>query len=125
MTLVDFPLYNLDISTFVTDLEFLKQSGLETKYDLYAIINHYGTLHFGHYISIVKNPKDSKWYKYDDSSRSLVQEDQLQKEFAYILFYIRKDVQAKTLNDVYPNIKSFFQGKPIRTEEGEAFILQP
>ena len=56
------------------------------------MINHFGTLHFGHYIAIVKNMSEGKWYKYDDSTRSQISEDQIPKESAYILFYIRKDV---------------------------------
>jgi len=112
--LVEFPLYNLDVSTFVTDHEYLTQMGIEQKYDLYAMINHYGSLSFGHYISIVKNFQDLKWYKYDDSTRTEIPEDQIQKDFAYILFYIRKDILIKkNLDDVLPSIKDLFPGKPI------------
>lgn len=87
------------------------------------MINHFGSLHFGHYISIVKNFQENKWYKYDDSHRSQISEDQIQKESAYILFYIRKDLQNKTLDDILPNIKDFFPGKPVKTENGDGFIL--
>ena len=93
------------------------------KYDLYAIINHYGTLHFGHYVSLVKNQQDSKWYKYDDSARTPISEDSIQKEFAYILFYIRKDLEHKNIDDVFHNIKDLFPGKPVKTEKGDAFVL--
>lgn len=69
-TLVEFPLYNLDLSTFVTDQQkFLEEQGINLKYDLYGIVNHYGSLSFGHYVSIVKNLEENKWYKYDDSAR--------------------------------------------------------
>jgi ubiquitin C-terminal hydrolase len=69
-TLVEFPLYNLDLSTFVTDQQkFLEEQGVNLKYDLYGIVNHYGSLSFGHYVSIVKNLEENKWYKYDDSAR--------------------------------------------------------
>jgi ubiquitin C-terminal hydrolase len=56
--MVEFPTFNLDLTTFVTDAEFLNKQGISQKYDLYGIINHYGTLHFGHYISIVKSLND-------------------------------------------------------------------
>ena len=70
-TLVEFPLYNLDLSTFVTDQQnFLEEQGINLKYDLYGIVNHYGSLSFGHYVSIVKNLEENKWYKYDDSART-------------------------------------------------------
>lgn len=75
MTLVEFPLYNLDLASFVHDQEFLKKQGIDSTYDLYGIINHYGNLSFGHYISIIKNQNDGKWYKYDDSSRTPIQEE--------------------------------------------------
>lgn len=72
-TLVEFPLYNLDLSTFVTDQQkFLEEQGINLKYDLYGIVNHYGSLSFGHYVSIVKNLEENKWYKYDDSARMQV-----------------------------------------------------
>jgi len=47
------------------------------KYDLYGIINHYGSLSFGHYISVIKNLEDNHWYQYDDSHRSQITEDQI------------------------------------------------
>jgi len=72
-TLVEFPLYNLDLSPFVTDQQkFLEEQGVNLKYDLYGIVNHYGSLSFGHYVSIVKNLEENKWYKYDDSARMQV-----------------------------------------------------
>lgn len=77
MTLVEFPIYNLDLNTFVTDKDFLGSLGIESKYDLYGVINHYGNLSFGHYISFIKNQVDNKWYKYDDSSRTPVTEDMI------------------------------------------------
>lgn len=47
-------------------------------------------------------------------------EEQIQKEAAYILFYIRKDVQAKSsLDEIFPHItRDMFPGKPVTTENG-------
>jgi hypothetical protein len=89
------------------------------------MINHYGSLSFGHYISVIKNLEENLWYQYDDSHRTLISEDSIQKETAYILFYIRKDVQAMThLDQVMPSIKqNYFPGKPITTERGDAFVI--
>ena len=90
--------------------------GVEAKYDLHGIVNHYGTLGFGHYISFTRNPFDNKWYKYDDLNREEVPEEKIHKESAYLLFYIRKDVLEQSLNQVIPNIESdLFPGKPIKT----------
>lgn len=54
-TSVDFPKMNLDFSQYVTDLDFLVKSGIETKYNLHGMVSHFGTLTYGHYISYVLN----------------------------------------------------------------------
>jgi hypothetical protein len=83
-------------------------------YDLHGIVNHYGTLGFGHYVSFAKNYFEQTWYKYDDNLRTEVKEEQLEKESAYLLFYIRKDVVGKEFSYLMPNIEtSFFAGKPV------------
>ena len=90
------------------------------------MVNHYGTLGFGHYISFTKNAFDGKWYKYDDLNREEVSEEKLHKESAYLLFYIRKDVLDKGLMDVVPNIETdYFPGKPIHTKSNtEGFVIK-
>jgi ubiquitin C-terminal hydrolase len=59
---VEFPLYNLDLSSFVSGQIPTGGEGIDLHYDLYGIVNHYGSLHFGHYTSIVKNFQENKWY---------------------------------------------------------------
>ncbi len=90
---------------------------------MYAIINHYGSLSFGHYLSLIK--QDNQWYQYDDSHRTPLAESSLQKDAAYILFYLRKDVAKTTRLDLLiPNIeKSLFPGKPVQVKGRDAFIL--
>lgn len=101
-TMVEFPLNNLDLSNFMQDHQFLKANDISTQYDLCGVINHYGSLTYGHYVSNVKNPYNHRWYKYDDHYRHEIQESQISKESAYILFYIRKDIHNKGLNDIFP-----------------------
>lgn len=48
-TLVDFPVYDLDISTYITH----RSNQLSSRYMLYAISNHYGGLGGGHYTAFV------------------------------------------------------------------------
>ena len=72
-----------------------------------------GSLGFGHYTSVVKNPKDGRWYHYDDSSVTPTPEEKLKKDKAYILFYQRKDVKDKQIADIFPSLKNFFPGKPV------------
>lgn len=49
-TLVDFPLYDLDISAYITQC----RDQLSSRYMLYAISNHYGGLGGGHYTAFVQ-----------------------------------------------------------------------
>lgn len=48
--------------------------GSDVKYDLYAVINHYGWLHQGHYVAIIKNEDSKKWYLYNDAKSEEVDE---------------------------------------------------
>jgi hypothetical protein len=119
-TSVDFPLKNLDFSQHVTDLDFLVKNGIETKYDLHGMVSHFGTLTFGHYISIVQNPFDRRWYMYDDGKVTAINEQQLNKESAYILFYVRKDIQNVKVAEMFPQIEdSIFPGRPLTTKQGQ------
>jgi ubiquitin carboxyl-terminal hydrolase 4/11/15 len=68
-TFVDFPINNLDLSPYVLNFEFLTKLDISCQYDLCGMINHYGSLTFGHYISVVKNIYEQQWYKYDDQNR--------------------------------------------------------
>lgn len=60
------------------------------KYNLFGVINHYGSMHFGHYTAYAKN--EDKWYCYDDSNVTPIQEEsKVVTEAAYVLFYERLD----------------------------------
>jgi len=55
-TFINFPLYDLDMSEYVCFPEML--TGKDKKehcYDLYGIVNHYGSMTGGHYTAYVKN----------------------------------------------------------------------
>lgn len=67
-------------------------------YDLYATINHTGTLHQGHYVANVK--VDGKWYHCNDAHIFDAGEGDGEKAVleaavgeAYMLFYMRRDVE--------------------------------
>jgi hypothetical protein len=99
---------------FTTSKPISTDAEVSSQYDLHGMVNHYGSLGFGHYVSFVKNQFDQTWYKYDDDQRVEVLETQLEKESAYLLFYIRKDVIDKDVSYILPNIEtSFFAGKPV------------
>lgn len=77
-TFVDFPLDGLDLNDF----------GVDCKYDLYAVCNHYGSYMFGHYTAYVKS--DDGWYEMDDSSVNSLALGRVVSANAYLLFYMKK-----------------------------------
>lgn len=62
------------------------------QYDLYAVCNHHGGMHGGHYTAYCRNSVDGLWYSYDDSSVDLVPEEEVCTRGAYILFYQRRNI---------------------------------
>ena len=79
--LVEFPLENLNMSKYMCgpDKNY-------SKYDLFAVSQHYGGMGGGHYTAVCKNI-DGKWYEYDCSP---VSQNQVITNAAYVLFYRRK-----------------------------------
>ncbi|XP_039506796.1 ubiquitin carboxyl-terminal hydrolase 43 isoform X3 [Pimephales promelas] len=65
---------------------------LDFLYDLYAVCNHHGGMHGGHYTAYCRNSVDAQWYAYDDSTVEPVPEGEVCTRGAYILFYQRRDV---------------------------------
>ncbi|KAJ4951929.1 hypothetical protein NE237_028761 [Protea cynaroides] len=85
-TLVNFPIHNLDLSKYVKSKGTAHQSLV---YELYAISNHYGGLGGGHYSAYAKLIDEERWYHFDDSHVSLVNEDEIRTSAGYVLFYQR------------------------------------
>ena len=56
-------------------------------YDLYAISNHFGTLSGGHYTAYCKNAITGKFYEFDDTNVSQIEETKIATNAAYVLFY--------------------------------------
>ena len=77
-TYVMYPINNFDIREYIVGPE--KDLAI---YDLYGVIEHYGTLSQGHYKALCKN--DNNWISYNDSIIDIVK-DPLSKN-AYVLFY--------------------------------------
>ncbi|KDP25220.1 hypothetical protein JCGZ_20376 [Jatropha curcas] len=89
-TFVDFPIHNLDLSKFVK-----RKDGKSYVYELYAISNHYGGLGGGHYTAFAKLIDDKRWYNFDDSRVSPVNEADIKTSAAYVLFYQRVETATK------------------------------
>ncbi|XP_052315733.1 ubiquitin carboxyl-terminal hydrolase 7-like isoform X34 [Oncorhynchus keta] len=61
-------------------------------YELYAIVDHVGSLRGGHYTSRIKSHKDQKWYVFDDTYVRLLNQQPFMQGFetsrsAYLLMY--------------------------------------
>ena len=82
--LIDFPLEELDMGKYISgpDKDY-------SKYDLFAVSQHYGSTGGGHYTAICKN-YDGKWYDYNDSSVSQSSPSNVISSAAYVLFYRRR-----------------------------------
>jgi ubiquitin carboxyl-terminal hydrolase 4/11/15 len=97
--LIHYPLYELDVAPYLAprpagthdDRMPLASS---TKYDLYAVSNHYGGLGGGHYTATARNFVDGHWYDFDDASITRVTDKDVVSPAAYVLFYKRRDTSA-------------------------------
>ena len=93
-TLVNFPIENLDLTKFLP-------SKKDTKYiyDLFAVANHIGGLHGGHYFAYCKNCKDNEWYEFNDSNVDKIDKNRIVTENAYLLFYKRRRDENNKINE--------------------------
>ena len=81
---VKYPIEDFDLSEYIVGPE--KDNA---KYDLYGVVQHFGSLNGGHYTAICKN--DKNWVSYNDSKLDIVENPVTQN--AYILFYVKKDLE--------------------------------
>lgn len=81
--LITFPINDMDMSIVQNDVK-----PITDKFNLYGIVNHYGGMNGGHYVANCKNNIDGKWYHFNDSQLSYINDvNELIDESAYILFY--------------------------------------
>ena len=81
---IDFPIENLDLTPY------LPNKNEKYIYDLFAVANHVGGLHGGHYYAYCKNYIENEWYEFNDSNVDKIDKNKIVTENAYILFYSRK-----------------------------------
>ena len=84
-THINFPIENLDMGKYICGPD--KD---HSKYDLFAVSQHYGGCGGGHYTAVCKNI-DGNWYSYNDSSVSCTSASSAITSAAYVLFYRRKN----------------------------------
>ena len=62
----------------------------EPMYNLFAIVNHSGSIDFGHYHSYIKFKNSEDFYDFNDSTVTNIGKDIDNFPYAYGLFYVRK-----------------------------------
>lgn len=60
-------------------------------YDLYGVVNHYGTMGGGHYTAYCQNFLNKKWYEFNDSRVSEISKNDIVSGDSYVLFFRRRD----------------------------------
>ena len=82
---IDFPVNDLDMGKYVSGPD-----KAYSKYDLFAVSQHFGGTGGGHYTAVCKNI-DGNWYDYNDSSCSKISANEVVTPSAYVLFYRKKN----------------------------------
>ena len=89
--LITFPLENLPLQNYVS------QKNINYKYNLFGVINHSGSLEWGHYNSIFK--VNESWLNYDDSHVSEIKGG-IESKKVYMLIYKTNEID-KNLKNLY------------------------
>ncbi len=93
--LILFPLIDLDMG------KYIQNKDENNIYDLFAVANHQGALHGGHYFAYCKNDNDNQWYTFNDSTISDIEENNVCSKYAYILFYKKRQSKYPNLEELY------------------------
>ncbi|KAJ8475633.1 hypothetical protein OPV22_019360 [Ensete ventricosum] len=92
-TFVNFPIHDLDLTNYVAH-----KKGSPQIYELYALSNHYGSMASGHYTAHIKLLDENRWYNFDDSHISPINEEDVKSAAAYVLFYRRTKGEDASTN---------------------------
>ena len=71
----------IDLKEYYDNESILK----DLKYQLFGIINHVGSINYGHYYSIIK--LDNNWYEFNDSNIKKLEKIEYNSSKSYIFFY--------------------------------------
>ena len=113
---VKFPIEGLDIGKYVVNEDKKKES----VYDLFAIGNHSGSLNFGHYYAYAKNHVKGKWYEFNDSYVSEIDnEDSLISSNAYVLFYRKRGSDTIDWDEMYVKAFKDYEGDYVSLTSNE------
>ena len=87
---IDFPIDELNMGPYLKCIFFINlanKNKIPLIYDLYGVVNHFGSMGGGHYTAYCKNFLNGRWYEFDDSRVSQVDTKSVISENAYVLFY--------------------------------------
>ena len=137
---VHFPIEGLDFSRLFADKKISKgninenekkpsshksdenESRSESLYDLYAVVHHQGALSGGHYVASLKSEVDGQWRLFNDAQIYNISSKDVLDSSAYILFYVRRDVKAASLQSFWnTDIRA---GEGMTEEEAEKIMKQ-
>eukprot|EP01059_Diplonema_ambulator_P035409 TRINITY_DN8314_c2_g1_i1.p1 TRINITY_DN8314_c2_g1~~TRINITY_DN8314_c2_g1_i1.p1 ORF type:complete len:420 (+),score=31.88 TRINITY_DN8314_c2_g1_i1:3-1262(+) len=109
--------HTLDLDPFVFPGSKSLPENERTRYTLYGVINHMGSLGSGHYTSQVCPPNSSTWYSCDDSYvAQLGTRPTISGDKPYILFYKKEHDKVRT---------GSFMGRADMTPSPAMFIRTP
>lgn len=77
-----------------------QEGPIHTEYETFAVIEHHGSLHGGHYTMFAR--QNSAWYEYDDNTITDATPDRVVSADSYILFLLPKAEKAR-MNDAFAN----------------------
>jgi len=83
---IDFPIH-LNLNDYC-----INSNNQNTKYKLYGMCIHDGSLNFGHYYANCYNYKNDKWFRFNDENISNISEEEILNENPYCLFYFRESL---------------------------------
>ncbi|KAK5875781.1 hypothetical protein CesoFtcFv8_026825 [Champsocephalus esox] len=100
------------------------------KYDLYALVNHFGNLTGGHYTAHIKSIETDTWYHFNDNIVNMVQppligaeKDSLRSCTAYLLMYKKvsrhPEQNDESEDDLCSHSGVDAEGRQDETERGE------
>lgn len=87
--LVEFPFLDFDISDNISKMN---TENINTKYNLYSVVNHVGNAQYGHYFTFCRDKTSELWFMFDDQNvRRIINPDKrIITSDAYLLFYERE-----------------------------------
>jgi len=101
--------WDLDSLDFSPQMAFGRDPFTNTRgapiYETYAVIEHHGSTHGGHYIMFAK--QDNMWYEYDDNSVSASAPERVVSPDSYILMLVPKAKASSMSEDFRSHILSF------------------